>query len=199
MEKGCWAMSSPCFLWSGNNTNGIFSFLFFPRQWYVALKTVVRTTASQTIRHVQMHDTWPRVEAATNVYTTPFRSTWAINSLNGWMAGEPSSFPTAPDTHPQLPPTISALCQGTSPDILATSATWSSLALSFSLTRLLHRDHSIAQARSCYWNLRKHLHTPTRKSPHCVWAIYQLKTNTAQNFISQFASNVDIEPLEIHW
>jgi hypothetical protein len=140
-----------------------------------------------------------RVEAATNVYTTPFRSTWAINSLNGWMAGEPSSFPTAPDTHPQLPPTISALCQGTSPDILATSATWSSLALSFSLTRLLHRDHSIAQARSCYWNLRKHLHTPTRKSPHCVWAIYQLKTNTAQNFISQFASNVDIEPLEIHW
>lgn len=42
-------------------------------------------------------------------------------------------------------------------------ATWSSSALSFSSTHLLHRDHSTEQARSYSLNQKIHLHKPTSK------------------------------------
>ena len=78
-----------------------------------------RATASQTSRPVQMHDAWPRVKVATNVYySIPLHLNHQF-SWYGWLADEHSSFPLAPN-NTQLPPTIAALCQGTSPNIFTT-------------------------------------------------------------------------------
>jgi hypothetical protein len=75
-------------------------FSFLSQMVICCTQNCSKATASQTSRPVQMHDAWPRVKAATNVYySIPLHLNHQF-SWYGWLADEHSSIPPAPNTHP---------------------------------------------------------------------------------------------------